>query len=500
MLKENKKFDDYFYSDQEHLGGGGFSEVFKVHYKKDNKYYALKKLRFSVNNATEKQLKDFANEVEFLKRLDHESIVKVEDDFVIDYQPAILMELVEGKSLYQLINEKGYFTTKDVIDVAIQISAGLMVCHNMQAPSKKIGLMSQTEILTNHAIIHNDISTKNIIRQQKDDGGYCYKLIDFGLSFVNPENARSSQKQHGMMEFKSPEKWEMVTVETASDIYSFGVVLFALLTGNVPFPCDNYDDPKKELALKNSCINDPIPDIWELRKDKISRIDNIYPVIPDFPYWLNEIIMKCLEKDPENRYRSGKELNEEILKGVSGHLQDIWPQPDPKPDPKPFFKILLEKLKVLSNGMKKFVIGLIVLSFLLIGGVFLIKQFQNNSKISYTDDIEMLHAYFTEDEKAISEKEIKKLTRFFSFPLYYYEKDFSEEEFITFYQDKMSNYEYKVLDIDSIVLVPGSENTKYNVYGKLEKHKNNKKTYNSGKIKDEITLKDGKIKKIIKLQ
>ena len=102
-MKENIVWDEMF-EPLDEIGSGGFSRVLKIRYKPDGKIYALKIMNFDVTDKSrEAELNDFYREVEFLKKLNHESIVRIIDDFVIDQKPAILMEYVEGESLAQII-------------------------------------------------------------------------------------------------------------------------------------------------------------------------------------------------------------------------------------------------------------------------------------------------------------------------------------------------------------------------------------------------------------
>ncbi|GIM62126.1 serine/threonine-protein kinase [Capnocytophaga canis] len=532
-MKESIKFEDHFEKiDNSHnglIGKGGFSEVYKVRYKKDNSIYALKILNYNVKDSNvHKRIQDFENEVAFLKRLTHDSIVRYIDDFVIDEKPAILMELVEGKSLDQLLKEENYFNTVDVIEVAKQISGALMTCHYLQVP-EKIGLISDTQIFREYAIIHNDIHTKNIIQVKNEQGEIQYKLIDFGLSFVNPESARTSLKVNGWKEFKSPEKWEEKTLDTRSDIYSFGVVLYSLLTGQAPFPCDDYQSSIKEVLLMNSCLNDPVPDIWSIRKSKIYGDSPVTPSQPDFPYWLNELVLKCLEKDPNNRFRSGKELNAQIQDGIKGVLSDEWtPNESPiitvhsdtffndnnrdtgntvgNPEEKVEKKQPEEAISHKGKNKPRFAVKInkyhiliaLLLCLLAVGFVWISKD-KEDTPPPESENIKILKAYFVADEKVLDKKEIETLSQFFRFPFYYYTQNYTKEEFENHYIESVSRYKEKDVRIDSIVPVPNTDNTKYRVYGEQRKYKKDKNTYNVGKIKDEFTLKDAKIISIRKV-
>ena len=223
------------------IGSGGFSKVYKVEDKeKQNQVFALKIMNFEVSDTEpvhQVEFEEFQKEVDYLKRLNHDSIVRMEEELVVDNRPAILMELVEGKSIQDIIDKEGIATQEEIIEVALHISAGLMACHKLQIPINQAGLDSETILLRKHAIIHNDVSAKNIIKEIRR-GRVNYKLIDFGLSYVENERKDKENKLRGTFEYYPPEKWKGEEVTTASDIYSFGVVLYQMLTGTVPFPID----------------------------------------------------------------------------------------------------------------------------------------------------------------------------------------------------------------------------------------------------------------------
>lgn len=306
------------------LGRGGFSQVYKVEDKTQNdKIFALKILFSDITQANA-ALNVFNNEVEYLKKLHHNCIVRIVEDLIIDNHPAILMELVEGVSLQELIDKEHILDATEVLNIALQISAALLACHTFQIPRERLGLISETVLLKQYAIIHNDISAKNIIKEEIELDKPNYKLIDFGLSYVPSEITSGETLSKGTLEYYPPEKWQGDKVDTYSDIYSFGVVLYQMLAGQVPFPIDNYNDMYQVDLARKHHLQTNLPDLWEIRKEKLLKYKMLQPETPDYPYWLQQLIEKCLAKNPKERFRTGEELNRFLQEGRRGNLASDW--------------------------------------------------------------------------------------------------------------------------------------------------------------------------------
>ena len=203
-------------------------------------------------------------------------------------------------------------------------------------------------------------------------------------------------------------------------------------------------------------------------------------------------------------------MNAQIQDGIKGLLPEDWPSTEPSmitPDPNPVSddkKIIKpegnKKPCFAANINKHHIFIALLLCLLAVGLVWISKNKEDAFPLDVeSKNIKIIEAYFVADKKALDKKDIGVLSQFFRFPIYYYTRNYTEEEFENHYIESVSRYKEKDVRIDSIVSVPNTDNTKYRVYGEQRKYKKDKNSYTVGRIKDEFILKDNKIVSVAKM-
>lgn len=262
----------------------------------------------------------------------HPNIVRIYKPDLRQNKAFVEMDYVKGNNIHEFLEQNQNFVEcEEVIRLATQISSALAYCHEdiyrfrmFPAEDKLpegclIGSIvddaeKRKELIDTYKIIHNDIHSGNIMR--REDGNYI--LLDFGLSIEGKEIAPSSTRSHGgALISRAPELWDKGTKPTEqSDIYSLGVVLYQYLTGRVPFPCDINelkDDYKAQAELGKAHKETPPPPIEGIRKEIYEEKYPGQTYKHDYPQWLEDVIMKCLSKNPADRFKNGTELYETIM-------------------------------------------------------------------------------------------------------------------------------------------------------------------------------------------
>lgn len=254
----------------EKIGEGGMAIVYKARCRLLNRYVAIKILRPEFTK-DEQFIENFKRESQAAAALTHPNIVSVYDVGKEGNIHFIVMELVEGKTLSQYIEEKGRLDYKEAINITRQVASALSLAHKNQ-------------------IVHRDIKPHNILITNTG----VAKLADFGIAKAVSASTiiGGNHKVMGSVHYFSPEQARGAYVDERSDIYSLGIVLYEMLTGKVPFDGDN------PITIALMHINEPMP--------------SVTAQVPGIPPQLEKIIMKATEKYQSNRYRTADEMIEDL--------------------------------------------------------------------------------------------------------------------------------------------------------------------------------------------
>ena len=252
------------------VGTGGMSSVYKSHDQLLERNVALKVLHPHFGDDDE-YVERFRREARAVAQLSHPNIVTVIDRGDAEGHQFIVFEFIDGENLKELVNRTGPLPVRRAVELAIAIADGLAFAHQ-------------------HGLVHRDVKPQNILLNGEGEA----KVTDFGI-------ARSLDVERGVTQtgtvlgtsnYLSPEQASGKPVTPATDVYSLGVVLYELLTADVPFPGENF------VAVAMKHINEPVPDILEQR--------------PDVPVRLAAAIEHALEKDPARRFASMRDFASEL--------------------------------------------------------------------------------------------------------------------------------------------------------------------------------------------
>ena len=258
------------------IGRGGMASVYKAHDPSIDRALAIKFLHSEYCEQEEYRGR-FLREARAAGNLSHPNIVTVHDVGEIDNRPYMAMELIEGEPLNELMSRVGSMPIGDVISLGIQLGKALDYAHSK-------------------GVVHRDIKPSNIMCVS---GAQLVKVTDFGIAHVTSSSAGANTRVGdvlGTPQYMSPEQTKGSKVDGRSDLFSVGIILYQMLSGQAPFKSDSI------VALAVMIANDePVP-IQKLR--------------PDIPQDLRRIVERCLAKNPDRRFQTGRELADAMI-----HLQ-----------------------------------------------------------------------------------------------------------------------------------------------------------------------------------
>ena len=423
----------------EKIGNGGMSTVYKATDKVLKRDVAVKILRDEFTT-DEEFIKRFEAEAQSAARLTHPNIVSIYDVGVEGNLYYIVMELIQGKTLKEIIiEERGPLPWKWSVNVAIQIASALETAHR-------------------NNIVHRDIKPHNIIITEDGIG----KVTDFGIAkAVSNSTITAFGTTIGSVHYFSPEHARGGFTDAKSDLYSLGVVMYEMITGKVPFDADT----PVSVALKH---------MQEEPEEPIA-------INPNVPTAINKMIMKALQKDATLRYQSASEMLEDLRKSLKnpdgdfveeyeydatartqkinidmyGDIEDRPNSRNKSGKKEGKFKQFIKNHKAISV-----VVGLMVLFALSLGGTLAVLNITNPA------EVEMPNVVGLSKEEAQKQIEAAKLV--FEIEKEEYNKDVPEGYVISQDPTYMERFnKVKEKSIVSVIISKGQEKAKVpNVKGK----------------------------------
>ena len=401
----------------EKVGNGGMATVYRATDKVLKRQVAVKILRDEYTT-DEEFIKRFEGEAQSAAKLSHSNIVSIYDVGVDGNLYYIVMELIEGKTLKELIiEERGPLPWKWSVNIAVQIALALEAAHR-------------------NNIVHRDIKPHNIIITE--DG--IAKVTDFGIAkAVSNSTITAFGTTIGSVHYFSPEHAKGGYTDAKSDIYSLGVVMYEMLAGRVPFDADT----PVSVALKHM-QEEPEPPI---------------EINPNIPVAINKIILKAMQKDVNLRYQSSTEIIRDLRASLKDEKGDFVKNVDytartqkldlEDDDSEEYqhenkFKSFIKKHKIIST-----IVIIILLFAISLGGTLAVLNITNPSEVQLPKLIEMSKddaQKIIDDNKLVMEVQSEE-----------YNKDIPEGIIISQNPEYKEKYNIKEGSIIKVVVSKGAE-------------------------------------------
>lgn len=258
------------------IGSGATGIVFRAEHPDQPHPVALKVLHDNLGSISSLKRR-FEREARVLAKLTHPNVVYITDFGVVDGHTFIAMELLEGLTLEEILDEAPLDPDR-AIDIVKQVLDGLAFAHDQQ-------------------VVHRDLKPANVFLTQNPDGSDHVKLLDFGLAKLLSvddisDDGTLTRKGRivGTPAYMAPEQITGVSLDVRADVYSLGILLYELLADRRPFLSERRSE------LLRSHLLDPVPPLSEARKALV-----VHPM-------LEAIVRRALEKDPASRYANAAEM------------------------------------------------------------------------------------------------------------------------------------------------------------------------------------------------
>ncbi len=276
------------------IGEGGMGTVYEAMHEAIEKRIALKVLHAEYSSSPE-VLERFKQEAISASRIKHQNVIDVFDFGQLDDGACfIAMEYLDGMDLGDALQKRGAFPADDAIRIIVQICRALGLGHT-------------------RGVVHRDLKPENVFLQQTSEGDEVVKIVDFGIAQLkatdDPAQSAQAPRQRrltktgmifGTPEYMAPEQARGQDVDQRSDIYAAGIILYELLTGAVPFLGESF------LDVLNKHTMAQVPPMSEANPGvEVSRE-------------LQRVVYKALEKQPDDRFPTMKELSHAVLRTPEG--------------------------------------------------------------------------------------------------------------------------------------------------------------------------------------